>query len=391
MLNKIHHTEGYVERKADGTFQYNYTLKDHLGNTRVTFADINGNGLIDPNTEINQINHYAPFGMNLEGNWNGASVDAKNKYQYNEKELITDFGLNWNDYGARSYDAERLQWTTIDPLADTYKRWSPYNYCKDNPIKFIDPDGMGVSGVGINQSGTVVYDDKVDDGKFYYFDTANNEKQTSTKDASTISSGKGVWTKNDKTLDFFKALLTSFGYGAAANTIGSINYAENNSVLSVITAKSSGGLQNDGTNPDAKNTLYVDFFDKPILNLTQNAFNFNFLTLQSTVFHEGEHLVQVMEGLFTHYKGLQYFADPMVYEKTIRVPAEVESYRVQMNHSTWTDIIRYNHPDAPNYSFFNKYIVQIQSNSTTFNQACNAACRQQIKSARLIHQLKNKK
>ena len=77
-LQKIHHTVGYVERKADGSFQYNYTLKDHLGNTRVTFADINGNGLIDPNTEINQINHYYPFGLNMEGNWNGAN--GANKY-----------------------------------------------------------------------------------------------------------------------------------------------------------------------------------------------------------------------------------------------------------------------------------------------------------------------
>jgi RHS repeat-associated protein len=168
MLEKIYHTEGYVERKADGTFQYNYTLKDHLGNTRVTFADLNNSGTIDPNTEINQINHYAPFGMNLEGNWNGASADAKNKYQYNGKELQSDFGLNWNDYGARNYDAERGQWTGIDPLADTYKRWSPYNYAMNNPIRFVDPDGMSVETKVVNVSdGKIIYDDGVQDGNLY--------------------------------------------------------------------------------------------------------------------------------------------------------------------------------------------------------------------------------
>lgn len=138
----IYHAEGRVFNDA-GINKYEYSIRDHLGNTRLTFRDKNANGVVDVSPEANEVvqeNHYYPFGLNTEGPWmNDAAID--NKYQYNGKEWNNDFGLNWNDYGARWYDAAIGKWHAVDPLTVKYQNWSPYNYALNNPIIYVDPDG----------------------------------------------------------------------------------------------------------------------------------------------------------------------------------------------------------------------------------------------------------
>lgn len=152
-VEAIYHAEGRFFNTNSGTttptFRTEYTIKDHLGNARVTFADLNGNGKIDltnstSDNEIIQENHYYAFGMAFEGPWlmnNGSVKD--NFYMYNSKEYNADHGLNWNDYGARYYDPSIGRFTGVDALTDEPEQVdkSPYAYAWNNPIVLNDPDG----------------------------------------------------------------------------------------------------------------------------------------------------------------------------------------------------------------------------------------------------------
>jgi RHS repeat-associated protein len=123
-------------------FDYVYQYKDHLGNVRLSYQDINNNGSVD-NSEIKEENNYYPFGLKHKG-YNNVVNGRDHKYGYNGKEEQDELGLDMIDYGARNYDASLGRWMNLDPLADKYYSISPYVYVANTPIMAIDPDGKRI-------------------------------------------------------------------------------------------------------------------------------------------------------------------------------------------------------------------------------------------------------
>lgn len=146
-LEMFSHSEGYTEpqNSLTGGYNYVYQYKDHLGNVRLTYADSDGDGSINPSSEIISEKNYYPFGLQQQG-YNDVVTSNKNdvaeRFMFNGKENNPELGLNWIDYGARNYDASLGRWMNIDPLAEMSFNLTPYRFAGNNPVLFQDPNGL---------------------------------------------------------------------------------------------------------------------------------------------------------------------------------------------------------------------------------------------------------
>ena len=102
---------------------------DHLGSAS-WITDFHG--------EPVQYIHYAPYGE-LLADHKPAGSTYDERYKFTGKERDAESGYDY--FGARFLAQQLGIWLSVDPLADKYIYATPYMYCNDNPIKYVDPNG----------------------------------------------------------------------------------------------------------------------------------------------------------------------------------------------------------------------------------------------------------
>ncbi len=140
ILENVMHGEGRY-KSVSGSFRHEYTFKDHLGNTRLVYTDVNANGRIDVGSgEILQESHYYPLGLEFKGHyWQQSGFDYR--YKFNGIERINDLSLGLDISFFRGHDPITGRWMQVDPDSEMFAGLNPYNSNLNNPVINSDPNG----------------------------------------------------------------------------------------------------------------------------------------------------------------------------------------------------------------------------------------------------------
>jgi RHS repeat-associated protein len=151
----------------NGTFDYVYQYKDHLGNVRLSYADSNNDGSITASTEIIEESNYYPYGLKHKGyndviSSNGNSTAQK--FKYNGIELEESLGLNLYEMDVRMYDPSIARFNGIDPV--THHSQGTSVAFDNNPVYWADPSGANSS------QGAESWFSELQEGKNRVFDSS---------------------------------------------------------------------------------------------------------------------------------------------------------------------------------------------------------------------------
>jgi len=131
-LEYVYNPEGYIKYWGEEEHYPYYYIKDHLGSVRETYINPYPNGKFSE-----QRMQYYPSGLP----WNTNLSPSYQPFKYGGKEFVEMHGLDEYDSEARWYYPAIMRTTSMDPLCEKYYSTSPYAWCSNNPVNYVDPDG----------------------------------------------------------------------------------------------------------------------------------------------------------------------------------------------------------------------------------------------------------
>jgi RHS repeat-associated protein len=199
-----HDVMSITAKAPEAGYAFVFVSNEHFNYVDVYFDDAT---VTHTPSQIVSNSDYFPFGLSYNSMERTGSLEQK--YLYNGKELQDEMALNWYDYGARMYMPEIGRWGVTDPLAEKARRWTPYRYAFNNPLRFIDPDGMFEY-----SNGYTTQDSRTETGSVQHSGSFDNSKEAN---------------KINAAIDARAAAITGLRQNAAATMDAAIRQREGGS------------------------------------------------------------------------------------------------------------------------------------------------------------------
>jgi len=258
-------------RLADTVYYY---FEDHLGTSRVMVQ-------AGQNTGCYEADFYPYGGERVITN------TCPQNYKFTAKERDSESGLDY--FGARYFSAAQGRFTSPDPMMASAKAsdpqtWNRYSYALNNPLRYVDPDGLEVpEDCAKDQKCTIVVKVNV-----LYDQTANRGRGLTAEQKKMFEQGQLAKAQKDYGTSNIKL---DFAYTAGSYTVGANGQPQLtgtksdalNLVVSNATPNGAAGVSGVDRNTDVAVTFvnFNEVHDRnayPLFtNTTEHEFGHQFL------------------------------------------------------------------------------------------------------------------